>query len=56
MGIIEEVKNKIDKLNLPKGYACLPVLIVANGVSQKVIQEDYFYKIIHMSELLSAFE
>lgn len=54
LGIISEVKGKIDKLNLPRGYACLPVLIVADGVSDKIKQEDYFFKIVHMSDLLTV--
>lgn len=53
LGIVSEVKDKIDKLKLPRGFACLPVLIVANGVSDKVIQEDYFFKIVYMSDLLT---
>lgn len=51
--VVSEVKNKIDSLKLPRGFACLPVLIVANEVSQKITQADYFLKIIHMPDLLS---
>jgi uncharacterized protein len=51
---IKEVQQKIERLNLPKGYACLPVLIVANGVEDSVIAKDYFFKIIDMTTLLEA--
>lgn len=51
-GIIKEVQQKIDRLCLPKGFACLPVLIVANGVENSVVNKDYFFKIIDMAALL----
>lgn len=50
--VINEVKNKINSLKYPKGYSCRPVLIHVNGVGEDVIESDYFYKIIDMSELL----
>lgn len=51
--VISEVKTKIEKLKLPKGFACLPILIHVNGVSEEVSSADYFYKIIDFSELLT---
>ncbi len=50
--IIEEIKEKIARLVLPKGYACLPVLIHVNGVTSAVEACDYFYKIIDLNQLL----
>lgn len=50
--VIKEVQQKIERLNLPRGYACLPVLIVANGVENSVEAKDYFFKIIDMTTLL----
>ena len=50
--IIKEIKTKINKLSLPKGFACLPVLINVNGTNESVCEANYFFKIINFSELL----
>lgn len=50
--VIQEVKEKINRMSIPKGIAVLPVLIHVNGVSDPVIEEDYFYSIIDFSVLL----
>lgn len=50
--VINEVKEKINKLKLPKEFSCLPVLIVANEVSQKIVEENYFAKIIDLRDFL----
>jgi AAA+ ATPase superfamily predicted ATPase len=50
--VIEEVKNKIRALKRPKGYSCRPVLIHVNGVTEDVIDCDYFTAIIDMSDQL----
>lgn len=50
--VIDDVKQKITRLIRPKGYACLPILIVVNGVSDAVIESDYFIKIIDFSEFI----
>ncbi|WP_246226392.1 ATP-binding protein [Wolbachia endosymbiont of Madathamugadia hiepei] len=48
--IIQEVQTKIDTLNRPKGFSCRPVLIHVNGVSDDVIDSDYFSNIIDFGE------
>lgn len=50
--VIEEVQEKLDRLQLPKGFSCRPVLIHVNGVSEEVIESGYFARIIDFSELL----
>ncbi|EKD74658.1 MAG: ATPase family protein [uncultured bacterium] len=50
--VISEVKKKIEKLALPKDFACLPVLIHANGASQEIQESNYFFRIINFSEML----
>lgn len=50
--IENEMKQKISSLARPKGYACLPVLIVVNDVHESVLEDNYFIKIIHFSEFL----
>ena len=50
--IIEEVNEKIKRLSLPKGFSTWPVLIHVNGVTDAVIESDYFCQIINFSTLL----
>ena len=50
--IISEVKEKIKRIKIPKGFTCIPVLIVANGVTDEVIDNGYFFKIINLAELI----
>ncbi len=49
--VIEDVQKKIQALQLPRATAALPVLIHVNGVSDSVVEGDYFYKIIDFCEL-----
>jgi hypothetical protein len=51
--IISEMKEKIARLAVPKGYACMPVLIHIHGVAQSVIDAQYFFQCIDFSELIS---
>ena len=50
--IMDEMRNKIAKLKLPKGFSCWPVLVHVNGVHEKVEDSGYFTKIIDFGELL----
>jgi len=50
--VIKEVQEKIEKLAVPKGYSFCPVLIHTNGVSDAVLDSEYFYKIIDFKEFL----
>lgn len=52
VSVIHSVREKIARLALPRGFACLPVLIHANGVSDEVKESDYFFKIIDFSEMI----
>jgi uncharacterized protein len=51
--VIDEVKQKIDRLNIPKNFSCRPVLIHVNGVNSAVVEDGYFAKIIDFGALLS---
>lgn len=51
--IIHEMKDKMMRLNLPRGFSCSPVLIHVNGVSESVIEKDYFYQIIDFGDMLT---
>lgn len=51
--VIQEVQKKIDALKFPKGFSCRAVLIHVNGVTQDVIDSDYFSEIIDAGEILN---
>jgi uncharacterized protein len=50
--IIEEVRAKTQKLQLPKGFSKRSILIHVNGVADSVIESDYFAQIIDFGDLL----
>jgi AAA+ ATPase superfamily predicted ATPase len=50
--VIEEMKNKLNNFSLPRGFACSPVLIHANGVDDAVVDANYFTSIIDFGSLL----
>lgn len=52
--VIEEMEEKLRRLQLPRGFSCRPVLIHVNGVSEDVADSSYFARIIDLSELLKA--
>lgn len=52
--IIQEVSQKIEKINLPKSFSYRPVLIQVNGVHKKIEESGFFSEIIDFGQLLSA--
>ena len=50
--VIDEVKRKLSNLNNPKNTVVSPILIHLNGVSDSVIDENFFYKIIDLNSWL----
>lgn len=50
--VMEEVQNKIDRLKFPKGYAVIPVLFHIGGVADKIIDQQFFYRIVDLVSLL----
>lgn len=52
MDIVQEMKEKLGRLALPRGFACAPVLIHVNGVSDAVLDAGYFSSIIDFSSFL----
>lgn len=50
--VISEVQKKLDALSYPKGYSCRSVLIHVNGVTESIIDSDYFASIINFSTYL----
>ncbi len=52
--VIEEVKQKIDRLAYKRGFSIWPVLVHVNGVSEDVINSGFFSRIIDFGELLKS--
>lgn len=52
VSIIPEVQKKIDALYKARGTSCRPVLIHVNGISSRIVEEDYFSSIIDVSQFL----
>jgi hypothetical protein len=50
--VIDEVKQKVKSLALPKNMSIRPVLIHVNGVDESVIESDFFSSIIDFNDLL----
>ncbi|SRR5579883_218197 len=51
--IIDEMKNKISKFKLPRNMACRIVLIHVNGISDDVLESQYFSDVINFTDLLN---
>lgn len=49
--ILNEVQSKIDTLQYAKIFSCRPVLIHLNGITNEVLESDYFSAIIDAKEL-----
>jgi hypothetical protein len=49
---IEEVEEKIKRLDRPRYMSCRPVLIHVNGVKDTVKEAEYFSKLINFGDLL----
>jgi AAA+ ATPase superfamily predicted ATPase len=49
--VIQEMKQKINALNIPKNFSYRPVLIHVNGVQDSVIGSDFFSEIIDFGNL-----
>ncbi len=52
VSVIEEVQAKISSLAFPRGFSCRPVLIHVNGVTQDLVDSDYFSAVIDFGKFL----
>ena len=50
--VINQVKQKLTSFYLPRGYSIMPVLIHVNGVSDSIVDKQYFSHIINFADLL----
>lgn len=51
--VIDEIQAKIDALKHYQGHSYRPVLLQVNGVTQELIDRDYFAEIIDLEQLLN---
>lgn len=51
-GIIKEVQDKIQRLRVPRGCSVRPVLVHTGGVSEAVLESEFFASIIDFCDLL----
>lgn len=50
--IIDAMKQKLDAFYLPRGFSIMPVLIHVNGVTEKLMEQQYFSHVINFSEVI----
>ena len=50
--VVDEVKEKIKRLSIPRGFGVASVLIHMGDVSESVIESQYFYRILDLSDWL----
>ena len=50
--VITEIKEKCDALSVPRGFGKVPALFHVGGVSPKVEESTFFYKVIDLRVLL----
>jgi len=52
--VIRDVKEKIERLHVPKSFAVLPVLIYFGDIDESIIDAEYFYAVINVADLLES--
>ncbi len=52
--VISDVKEKIKRMPIPKGYSVLPVLIHVNGISDALEDAQFFPYILDIAELVAS--
>ena len=50
--IIDDIKEKMSRLSIPRGFAIVPVLFHIGGVSEPVYDRRFFYRIIDIADFL----
>jgi hypothetical protein len=50
--VVQEMRDKIKAMDVPRHVSCRPVLIHVNGVEDSVIGEDYFASIVNMADFI----
>ena len=50
--VISQVKEKVNALKIPRGFAAIPVLFHIGGVSTAVETDEYFFRVIDIADFL----
>ena len=50
--ILDEIQEKINRLSVPRGFAITPVLFHIGGITETVLDNQYFYRIIDIADFL----
>ena len=50
--VVEEVKEKIQRLSIPKGFGVATVLVHIGEISESISDSQYFYRIINLNDWL----
>jgi AAA+ ATPase superfamily predicted ATPase len=50
--VIQEVKQKIERLKIGRGNARLPILIHVGGVAESVLESEFFFRIVDFKDFL----
>ncbi len=53
LNVIPEVQEKIKKLKKPRGFSCIPVLIYFGELSEEILDQQFFYKLINFEDFLT---
>jgi len=53
LNVISEVQEKIKKLKKPRGFSCVPVLIYFGELSEEILDQQFFYKLISFEAFLT---
>lgn len=48
--VIQEVQEKMNHIKKPKSFACIPILVHVNGVTEELEDRGFFYRMINFSD------
>lgn len=50
-GVVADMEQKLQRLRVPRGFSVRPILVHANGVSDAVLEREYFARIVDLTSL-----
>ena len=53
LSVVKEVQQKMDRIAKPKSFSMRPILIHVNGVTDAVMESDFFAKIMDFGMFLT---
>jgi len=52
--VIDQVKQKIEKFKIPKGFAVSSVLFYMGEISEAIITDNFFYRVVDISQFVET--